>query len=132
MKAPFSAYLTGIKPGLKQLLETLTRDYPYVSILATDSKGLAIRISQRSRSVGSETMTTERGIVVRAFKDGLYREYAFNEFDPANLEDTLTKIREAFKEQEAVLLTTGAEPYLTPCMKDSSTEATKLPQRLLP
>ncbi len=63
-------------------------------------------------------MTTERGIVIRAFKDGLYREYAFNEFDPSHLEDTLTKIRKAFKEQEAVLLATGAKPYLTPCMKD--------------
>ena len=118
MKAPFSAYLTKIKPGLQQLLNELLKDYPYVSILATDSKGLAIRISQRARSVGSETMTTERGIVIRAFKDGLYKEYAFNEFDPAKVEETAAKIKASFDEQEAILAATGSKPYLTPCMDD--------------
>ena len=70
MKAPFSAYLSGIKPGLRKLLELLQLDYDYVSILATDSKGLTVRISRHARSVGSETMTTERGVVVRVSKNG--------------------------------------------------------------
>ena len=65
MKAPFSAYLNGLRGGLKELIALLRQDYDYVSVLATDSKGLAVRISQRARSVSSETMTTERGVVVR-------------------------------------------------------------------
>ena len=83
MKAPFSAYLNGLRGGLKELIALLRQDYDYVSVLATDSKGLAVRISQRSRSVSSETMTTERGIVVRVCRDGQYSEYALNSFDPA-------------------------------------------------
>ena len=39
MKAPFSAYLSAIKPALKRLVELLGRDYDYVSVPATDSKG---------------------------------------------------------------------------------------------
>ncbi|MBQ9477425.1 MAG: hypothetical protein IJU63_06545 [Bacteroidales bacterium] len=68
MKAPFSAYLSAIKPALKRLVELLGRDYDYVSVPATDSKGLAVRISQRARSVTSETMTTVRSVVVRLDK----------------------------------------------------------------
>ena len=47
MKAPFSAYLSEIKDSLKQLISLLGRHFEYVSILATDSKGLAVRISQK-------------------------------------------------------------------------------------
>ena len=70
MKAPFSPYLLGIKDGLKELIALLRRDYAYVSVLATDSKGLAVAISQHAKSVRSETMTTERGVVVRVCRDG--------------------------------------------------------------
>ncbi len=35
MKAPFSAYLTEIKGGLRQLIGLLRREYDYVSVLAT-------------------------------------------------------------------------------------------------
>ena len=69
----------GIKPGLQALIALLRQDYDYVSVLATDSKGLAVRISQHAKSVTSQTMTTERGIVVRVYRDGLYSEYAFND-----------------------------------------------------
>ena len=58
MKAPFSAYLSGIKPGLQELIRLLRPDFDYVSVLATDSKGLNVRISRHAKSVGSETMTT--------------------------------------------------------------------------
>ena len=84
MKAPFSAYLNSLRDGLNELIALLRQTYEYVSVLATDSSGLTVSISQRSRAVGSETMTTERGIVVRVCRDGLYSEYALNTFDPAD------------------------------------------------
>ena len=64
MKAPFSNYLDSLVPGLRKLIEILEQDFDYVSVLSTDSKGLAVRISQHSKSVGNQTMTTERGTVV--------------------------------------------------------------------
>ncbi len=118
MKAPFSAYLRAIKPALKRLVELLGRDYEYVSVLATDSKGLAVRISQRARSVSSETMTTERGVVVRLGKDGQYREFALSDFDPAQVEETAARIRAELASQQTLLDTLGVKPYATGALPD--------------
>ena len=122
MKAPFSAYLNGLRGGLKELIALLRQDYDYVSVLATDSKGLAVRISQRSRSVSSETMTTERGIVVRVCRDGQYSEYALNSFDPAHPEDAAEEIRTALACQAALLRQTGTESFKTPLLADEPWE----------
>ena len=118
MKAPFSAYLRAIKPALKRLVELLGRDYDYVSVLATDSKGLAVRISQRARSVSSETMTTERGVVVRLGKDGQYREFALSDFDPDQVEETAARIRAELASQQTLLDTLGVKPYATGALPD--------------
>ena len=134
MKAPFSAYLSGIKPGLQKLLGLLQPDYDYVSILATDSKGLSVRISRHARSVGSETMTTERGVVVRVSKNGQYSEYALNGFDPEKPEEAAREIREAIDAQLALLAKAGVESYPTPPLPDEpcslfvEKEAEQLPE----
>ena len=113
MKAPFSPYLLRIKPGLKQLVALLRRDYDYVSVLATDSVGLTVSISRRARSVGSETMSTERGVVVRLYRGGQYREYALNEFDPDRAEETAARIEAELAAQQAVLDGCGTQVYDT-------------------
>ena len=118
MKAPFSPYLSAIKPALKRLVELLGRDYDYVSVLATDSKGLAVRISQRARSVSSETMTTERGVVVRLGQDGQYREFALSDFDPEQVEVTAARIRAELSAQQTLLDTLGVKPYVTGALPD--------------
>ena len=53
MKAPFSKYLDSLVPGLRKLIDLLSESYDYVSVLSTDSKGLVVRISQHSKSVGN-------------------------------------------------------------------------------
>ena len=78
MKTPFSPYLDAIAPGLKRVVEALRTRYDYVSVLSTDSVGFRASVSQRVTSVVNETMTTERGSVVRVCSGGLYSEYAFN------------------------------------------------------
>ena len=118
MKAPFSAYLTEIKGGLRQLIGLLRREYDYVSVLATDSKGLAVRISQHARSVTSETMTTERGIVIRVCKDGQYSEYALNDFNPADPEGAAERISKALAEQQKILAVTNSKVYETGLLSD--------------
>ena len=118
MKAPFSAYLDSLRDGLRELIALLRRDYDYVSVLATDSRGLAVRITQRARSVGSETMTTERGVVVRVCRDGQYSEYALSAFDPADPAAAAEEIRAAFARQSAVLRATGTAVYRTPVLDD--------------
>lgn len=122
MKAPFSEYLTSIRPGLKKLIGLLKTDFDYVSILATDSKGLIVRVSQGNKSVSGETMTTERGIVVRVHTADHYSEYALNDFDPDDIRSSYDKIIMGLKQQEALLKETGSGIYSTASLPDDPAE----------
>ena len=118
MKAPFSAYLSGIRGGIQELIRLLRKKYDYVSVLATDSRGFAVCISQRSRSVSSETMTTERGLVVRVCREGQYSEVAVNHFDAANPASASVEVEEAVERQRALLTSLGTRSYDTPILPD--------------
>ena len=118
MKAPFSPYLTGIRDGLFRLISLLGGEYGYVSALATDSVGLNVNISQHAKAVRNETMTTERGIVLRVYKNGLYSEYALNDFDPERPEEAFARVQAALSAQQAVLAATGTKVYQTPPLED--------------
>ena len=120
MKAHFSDYLSGMKAGLREMIRILRKEYDYVSVLATDSRGINVRISQRSRSVSSETMTTERGIVVRVCKNGQYAEYAFNQFDPAAPGKAAAEIQGALEAQLVMLRLAGVKSYDTPLLPDEA------------
>ena len=122
MKAPFSEYLTSLVPGLKKLVDILGETYDYVSVLSTDSKGLAVVISQHAKTVSNQTMTTERGTVVRVYKDRLYSEYALNEFDPADPEAAAAEIKTTLDAQLAVLKASGAAVYETDQLPDEPLE----------
>ena len=117
MKAPFSTYLDALSPALKTLLADLKQSYEYVSILATDSVGFSVNISQRSKSVSSTNMTTERGNVVRAYRNGQYCEYAFNEV-PEDVHALAEEIRAALAQQEILLKLVGTKAYETGLLDD--------------
>ncbi|MBR4157939.1 MAG: TldD/PmbA family protein [Oscillospiraceae bacterium] len=135
MKAPFSAYLDGITPALRTLVERLGETFDYVSVLATDSVGFQLSLSQRSKSVSNTNMTTERGCVVRVYRDGRYSEYAFNGLDPAQPEKTVEAARAALDRQFELLARVGAETYETGCLADEPLElfvekdAERLPEK---
>ena len=118
MKAPFSPYLSEIAPGLKQLVTLLRRRYDYVSVLSTDSRGFAVSISQKAKSVRNETMTTERGTVVRVCRGGLYSEASFNLFDPGHPEETCRRLINRLEQQMKVLQAAGVQPYETGILPD--------------
>ncbi len=121
MKAPFSAYLNGIVPWVRQLIDALGAHYDYVSVLSTDSVGFTIAMSQRSKSVTNTNMTTERGNVVRVCRGGLYSEYAFNEID-ATPAETAGRIRAALDQQLSLLQKTASKVYDTPALLDEPCE----------
>ncbi len=122
MKAPFSKYLTEIAPALKSMAASLMEEYEYVSVLSTDSVGFMARVSQRAKSIRGRTMTTERGTVVRVLKDGLYSEYAFNEFDPGRAEEMAEEIRKGLRDQTELMKSSGVKPYETEALSDESAE----------
>ena len=118
MKAPFSPYLAALAPGLKRLIALLRQRFDYVSVLSTDSVGFQVAISQRSKSVGHETMTTERGTVVRVCRDGLYSEYALTGFDPEKVQETCDRIIGELEAQFSLLASLRVSPYETAPLAD--------------
>ena len=107
MNAPFSSYLTRIAPGLKELIAKLRQRYDYVSVLSTDTIGFQTAISQRAKSVTRETLCTERGTVVRVYRNGQYAESAFTGFDPAKAAETAEAIIRELDSQLALLQECG-------------------------
>ena len=134
MKAPFSPYLNSIAPGLKRLCALLGERYDYVSILSTDSRGFALRASPHVKTVSSETMTTERGTVVRVRRDGLYSEYSLNRFDPAAPEAAALDLTRALDAQLTLLSSMSTKVYETavmpdePCTLFAEMETERLPE----
>jgi TldD protein len=122
MKAKFSTYLNEIAPSLKEMIAELQKSFDYVSILSTDSVGFNVRVSQRVKSIDGSTLTTERGNVVRVYKDGLYSEYSFNRFDADKAKDMAAKVKKVLDAQFAVLKATGSEIYNTPKLDDEKQE----------
>lgn len=122
MKAKFSTYLTEMAPGLKTLIAELGKSYDYVSVLATDTVGFKMRASQKVKVIAGQTMVTERGNVVRVYKDGLYSEYAFNLFDSTKVEEMAAKIKKALDSQLEVLKATESEVYITDKLSDEPQE----------
>ena len=118
MKAPFSPYLTALAPGLKRLIALLRERYDYVSVLSTDSVGFQVAISQRAKAVTHETMTTERGTVVRVYRNGLYSEAAFTGFDPDRPEETFNRITSGLDAQLDLLESLRVAPYETGILPD--------------
>ena len=134
MKAPYSEHLQSIENGLKKLRDILLEDYDYVSILSTDSRGLSVRISQHSKSVSNSTMSTEKGTVVRVYRNGLYSEYSMDRFDPDDPEGTAAIIKASVDSQLEILESSGVAPYETDILPDEPAElfvqeeAEKLPE----
>ena len=122
MKAKFSPYLTNIATGLTELVKILSESYDYVSILSTDSVGFTLTVSQRVKSIAGNTLMTERGSVVRVYKDGLYSEYSLNLFDPDRVKEQAEKIKNTLDKQFSVLKATGSSIYSTKKLPDEPLE----------
>ena len=104
MNVPLSTYLAGIKQPLERLVEILEKDFPYVSILSTDSTGM--RYSVRRRAVDArQSSWCERGSVIRVFDGRGYLEYSFNELEEDSqndIEPLADTIRERLRKSAAV------------------------------
>lgn len=118
MKVHFSDYLTRIAPGIRRLISLLEEHYDYVSVLSSDSVGFQASIMQRSKQISHQTLTTERGNTVRVCRNGLYSEYAFNDFDPEHPEVMEEKICRNLDRQLELLQKTGTAVYQTPVMEE--------------
>ena len=112
MKVSGSPYLKERKGLLKQIIEKLSSEFSYVSILATDVSGKRYQVQKNGTSL-LDSGWGERGIVVRVH-DGLnYTEYFFNDLPPQGGEEMLEEIRRRLKDAQASLknLPVGVNSY---------------------
>ena len=99
MDKNFSTFLKNKHDTLKRIVELLSSNFEYVSILASDCQGQEITVSEKQVSV-KDSSYNERGFVVRVYKNGLYSEYSFDEILTA--EDVVEKIIGSVNIEEAL------------------------------
>ncbi|MDP4089350.1 MAG: TldD/PmbA family protein [Bacillota bacterium] len=113
MKARLSPFLTECKPIVKKLLQALQKDFPYVSILGTDTFGTSFRVQRAGVSV-EDSMWNERGFVVRVHNGINYSEFSFNDLKEETLSDISAEIKAkiAAQIQEFKGLSVGSYPLI--------------------
>ncbi|EHI99806.1 peptidase U62 modulator of DNA gyrase [Clostridium sp. DL-VIII] len=91
MKVSNSKFLVSSKPVISKLITMLSKNYKYVSVLGTDTKGKSFRVSKAGIDV-NDSMLVERGFVIRIHNGINYSEYSFNELSEEKLDSIVTNI----------------------------------------
>ena len=97
----FSTYLSQSKPLLQKLIQMLSAKYTYVSILACDSVGKFIEVSEKEQKIIHHPLQ-ERGFVVRVYNGKYYSEYSFNHLEAGNIKDIFIQIVEQLDVKDAI------------------------------
>ncbi|BBE31527.1 Zn-dependent protease [Tepiditoga spiralis] len=92
MKVKKSDFLDSKIDLLKKIIDNLSNDFEYVSILGTDSIGKSYKVSSKEIGV-SDGMWNERGFVARVYNGKNYTEYSFNELSENNFNDIIESIK---------------------------------------
>lgn len=103
MKVKSSIYLSEIKPVLICLRDRLLEEYPYVSILATDSVAKQYVVSRAQTSVSMAGLMSGQGFVVKVYDGTSYGEYSFNEVSAEGIEEIVSKIKKELFPMSQVL-----------------------------
>ena len=97
----FSTYLSQSTPLLQKLIQMLSAKYTYVSILACDSVGKFIEVSEKEQKIIDHPLQ-ERGFVVRVYNGKYYSEYSFNHLEAGNIKDIFNQIVEQLDVKDAI------------------------------
>ncbi|MGN1399113.1 MAG: TldD/PmbA family protein [Erysipelotrichaceae bacterium] len=119
MRLNQSEYLLSQKDKLKQLIQLLDSRYQYASVLATDVTGMSYMFSQKRSSIAPNNFS-ERGFVVRVYKDGVYQEYSFNEIEDVN--KTFEMICQQLDKQDEMLKSINVAVYPTELIQEEKIE----------
>lgn len=92
MKTSLSNYLSSQRPIIKGIVDDLSKEFNYVSILGNDTLGTRYNVSRQSSGV-NDTDWVQRGFVARVFNGVNYSEYSFNQIDdPELIKDKIRKV----------------------------------------
>ncbi len=100
MKLKTSDFLLDNKDKLKEIIDNLSKDFKYVSILGTDVYGGSYSVSTSGIKL-EPSNDTEKGFVIRVYQDLGYSEYSFNQID---VEAVCQAVREVAKKDREVFL----------------------------
>lgn len=93
MKMNESAFLQSAKPHLKALIDTLKKEFPYVSVLAQDTLAMQYSVNRAGTGVAENGMFTKRGFVLRIHNGQGLAEYSFNEISAETVPEIADKAR---------------------------------------
>ena len=94
MKVRESEFIKRKKPVLKKLIERLSEQYPYVSLLATDSKAKSYMVSRRNTAISENGVLAARGFVAKISDGKHYAEYSFSRISEVLLDEICAQIAE--------------------------------------
>ncbi len=92
MQVAFSSFLASQKPLLQKMLDVLSQDFPYVSVLGTDVTGNMYAVRSQSVTI-TDSSWVERGYVVRVHNGLHYAEYSLNTLDESSFFSSMQMIR---------------------------------------
>ncbi|MGM0641434.1 MAG: TldD/PmbA family protein [Thermotogota bacterium] len=93
MNVTFSNFIESKESLVKKLVQKLSTDYDYVSVLCSDTENKSYDVSEKSTNI-SNSMWEERGFVVRVYNNNLYTEYSFNTLKEEDLEQLIREIKD--------------------------------------
>lgn len=113
-----SEYILALKPTAKQLVDTLTREFGYASVLCVDAKGKNYRVEKSGVTVSDEPLFCSRGAVVRVVSRGRVLEHAVSELTEESIGGICARLRELAENAPAGDYTPSDEP----CALDRASE----------
>ena len=70
MKVKESSFIKENKPLFKKLVDSLLKEYEYVSVFVNDSIGKSYSVSKSGISISESELNTTRGYVVKVYDRG--------------------------------------------------------------
>lgn len=95
----FSDFLVSKERSAKKLIDILSKNFDYVSVLGTDVFGKVFSVS-KEETIIKDSNWSEQGFVIRVYKNKRFFEYSTNEMTDA--EETAEKIVSLFDETESL------------------------------
>jgi len=108
MKVYMSKHLDNVRPLVKKLVQVLSAEFEYVSVLGTDSQGKRYGMKRTGVEL-NDSMWSERGFVVRVHNGVNYSEHSFNEFNQTNFDDVVNRIKKTATIMNEVMASNGIE-----------------------
>ena len=91
----FSEFLNSRRNSIKALISELKQDFDFVSVLGSDVRTKAIRVSKNTSAIGPGR-DTEQGFVVKLSNGGVFFEYSLDDIS-GDMTALAKKISAAFQ-----------------------------------